>query len=330
MKNILLSLILPCYNVEKYIVKCLDSLYNQDMPEIDYEVICVNDCSPDATSDIIMRYQKQHENLILINHEVNKKQGGARNTGLKAAKGKYIWFIDPDDYIRANCLKELLTQAEENKLDILFFNFEKVDEKGIFFEKNDFNFTNQVCCGKDIFLNRTEWWKNSNYCWARIVRKNLFVENNLFFYENFYHEDETFGVQCFLHADKIQFTPEVLYFYRQHLTSSLAVEKKWDSLAGRTKCAVEFYKIALKVDENYLKNEVFLWIAQSYTDSLFKSILYLSQKDRNKFYEKLKLIDDLPVLFPICNKRTKIALTSKFLMSVLHVVLMPIKKKNKN
>ncbi len=219
-----------------------------------------------------------------------------------------------------------MIQIERNELDILFFDFEKVDEKGFFLEKNDLKFTNQICKSKDIFSNEIEWWKNLNYCWARIVRRNLFIENNLFFYENFFHEDESFGVQCFLYADKIQFKPEVFYFYRQHSASSLAIEKKWDSLAGRTKCTVEFYKIALKVDDENLKNGVFLSIVQFYTNSLFKPILYLPTKDRNQFYQKLKLIDDLPVLFSLCDKKTKMALTNRFLMDILHFFLMPIKK----
>ncbi len=81
-----LSFIVPFYNVEKHIARCLDSLYNQDIPESEYEVICVNDCSPDNSRDIVLQYKKQHSNLILVEHERNKKLGAARNTGLRKAK----------------------------------------------------------------------------------------------------------------------------------------------------------------------------------------------------------------------------------------------------
>ena len=89
-----LSIIIPFYNVEKYIAECLDSVYNQDISEEEYEVICVNDASPDNSRNIVLEYQKKHSNLTLVEHEVNKKLGAARNTGRKIARGKYIWNVD--------------------------------------------------------------------------------------------------------------------------------------------------------------------------------------------------------------------------------------------
>lgn len=94
-----LSIIIPFYNVKQYIAQCLDSVYRQDIPEEEYEVICVNDASPDHSRDIVLEYQKRHKNLVLIEHEHNKKLGAARNTGRSIARGKYIWNVDSDDYI---------------------------------------------------------------------------------------------------------------------------------------------------------------------------------------------------------------------------------------
>ena len=101
--NLSVSFIVPFYNVEQYIAKCLDSLIDQDIPESDYEIICVNDCSPDNSRNIVIEYQKKHTNIILIEHETNKKLGSARNTGLSKAKGQYVWFVDSDDWILSNC-----------------------------------------------------------------------------------------------------------------------------------------------------------------------------------------------------------------------------------
>lgn len=83
-------------------------MFEQDIHESEYEVICVNDCSPDKLTDVILDYQKLHSNLILIEHEVNRRQGGARNSGMRVAKGKYIWFVDSDDYIERNCFYKLI------------------------------------------------------------------------------------------------------------------------------------------------------------------------------------------------------------------------------
>ena len=117
-----LSIIIPFYNVEQYITQCLDSVYNQDIPEEEYEVICVNDASPDNSRDIVKEYQKNHKNLILVEHEVNKKLGAARNTGRRAAQGKYIWNVDSDDMIAPNCLREMLNMCEKSDLDVLIFD----------------------------------------------------------------------------------------------------------------------------------------------------------------------------------------------------------------
>jgi glycosyltransferase involved in cell wall biosynthesis len=114
-----LSIIIPFFNVEKYIAECLESVYNQDIPEEEYEVICVNDCSPDHSRDIVLQYQQKHPNLILIEHEENKMLGAARNTGLRAARGEYVWFIDSDDYIEKNILGKLLSKLL--RISLIFY-----------------------------------------------------------------------------------------------------------------------------------------------------------------------------------------------------------------
>jgi glycosyltransferase involved in cell wall biosynthesis len=118
-----LSIIIPFYNVEKYIAQCLQSIYNQDITEEEYEVICVNDCSPDSSREIVLEFQAKHRNLILLEQPTNQKLGAARNRAIREACGKYVWFIDSDDFIEENCLKKLLNILEINDLEILNFNF---------------------------------------------------------------------------------------------------------------------------------------------------------------------------------------------------------------
>ena len=97
-----LSFIVPFYNVEPYIEECVRSLYAQDIPQEEYEVICVDDCSPDGSRAIVERLQKEYPTLRLLIHTENKRQGGARNTGMRESNGKYVWFVDADDYIQPN------------------------------------------------------------------------------------------------------------------------------------------------------------------------------------------------------------------------------------
>ena len=126
-----LSIVVPFYGVERYIRQCLQSLYLQDVPESEYEVICVNDCSPDNCERIVLEFQQEHKNLVLLHHEVNKKLGAARNTGLKAALGKYVWFVDSDDYIKENCFGEILKSCEENNLQIFHWSIKDNHNKWI-------------------------------------------------------------------------------------------------------------------------------------------------------------------------------------------------------
>ena len=143
MNKLKLSIIVPFYNVEKYIAKCLDSLLDQDIPELEYEIICVNDCSPDNSRNIVIEYQKNHPNIILIEHESNKRQGAARNTGLSKTRGQFVWFVDSDDWIMSNCLKDILSICEKGFLDILAFNFLRVENQENIVKKGN-TFKNSV------------------------------------------------------------------------------------------------------------------------------------------------------------------------------------------
>ena len=114
-----LSLIIPVYNVEKYLRECLDSCINQTLKDI--EIICINDCSPDDSYKILEEYSKKDNRVKIINHEGNKGLGAARNTGVASATGEYIWFIDSDDFIDINSCQLFYDVAKENDVDILLF-----------------------------------------------------------------------------------------------------------------------------------------------------------------------------------------------------------------
>lgn len=120
MDNIKISIIIPVYNVEQWLPECLDSCINQTLKEI--EIICVNDCSPDNSGKILERYAARDNRVRIITHVVNKGLGAARNTGLAASHGEYIWFVDSDDYIALDACQFLYDTAKKNDVDILCFN----------------------------------------------------------------------------------------------------------------------------------------------------------------------------------------------------------------
>jgi len=127
--NLQLSIVLPIYNVELYLEKCIRSLEDQDLEKNTYEIICVNDGSPDNSKQVIEKLQQEFSNIILINQE-NKGVSVARNVGIKQAKGNYLLFVDPDDSLQTNCLSSLLNYAETNNYEVVFSPFTFVEING--------------------------------------------------------------------------------------------------------------------------------------------------------------------------------------------------------
>lgn len=224
MKNdyeITISLVVACYNIEKYISFCLDSLINQDLTPEEYEIICVNDCSQDNTVEIIQSYMQSHKNIKLINHPVNKRLGAVRNTGRFAAKGKYIWFIDGDDMIKPNVLSNLISICEDNDLEELLFNHDRVNDNGIFIEKDEtfidslesnsgINYVNEYF-GGDL--------SKLSIVWNHIYKTNYLVANNFLSPEINMGEDGPFAWRTLLFAKKVASISESCYLYRVNETS---------------------------------------------------------------------------------------------------------------
>lgn len=209
-----LSIIIPFYNVEKYIAECLDSVYNQDIPEDEYEVICVNDASPDNSRDIVLEYQKKHSNLILVEHEVNKKLGAARNTGRKIAQGKYIWNVDSDDMIVPNCLGHLLGICEQNCIDI--FIFDRLYNNGgiIEYDKKDWQDITGPNSGVEIWNSVTN--KMIFPAWNKIFRKGFLDDNNIYSPEINMGEDVPYSVKAIITAQKVYYTSAKYYVFREN------------------------------------------------------------------------------------------------------------------
>ena len=220
-----LSIIIPFYNVERYIAECLDSVYQQDIPKEEYEVICVNDGSPDHSRDIVLKYQKQHSNLVLVEHEVNKKLGAARNTGRSFARGKYIWNVDSDDKIVPNCLGKLLQVCEENDLDVLEFGtiqFYEEDRKDMPHVKA----TEGVVKGLD-YLSQLSSYQVSRMCgvWRRLVRLEFLDDNQIYSPEINMGEDIPYSFRILMCAQRMMVVPDRCYLYR--LNPESLTGKNW-------------------------------------------------------------------------------------------------------
>lgn len=206
-----LSIIVPFYNVEPYIEECIHSLYNQDIPLEEYEVICVDDCSPDNSSSIVKRLQAEYPTLRLISHDRNRKQGGARNTGLMAAQGIYVWFVDSDDFIYPNVLGLMLETIETNALDILQFDYNREMESiSKQWQLSD------IKSGEAYLFDHVsrDWFDKISGPWRQLFSRDFLVTSQLRYIERVMYEDTDYMLHAFLLAEKVQHISVEAYHYR--------------------------------------------------------------------------------------------------------------------
>lgn len=209
-----LSIIVPCYNIEAYLEQCLDSLLNQST-DISYEIIAIDDGATDATGTILDKYQKMSKNLKVI-HQENKGLSGARNRGIEEANGKYLMFVDSDDYVSENYIDSLTRKALDNDADMVACGYSTfVDNKVI---KN-------VKPNNDI--------DSIHGCaWGKVFRRDLFEK--IRFPEGYWYEDSIYRHLILPQIEKYYVEKKPIYFYRRNRNgitqSSIARPKAIDTL----------------------------------------------------------------------------------------------------
>lgn len=215
-----ISIIIPAYNVEKYIEPCLTSVVKQDLPFSDYEIIVLNDGSTDSTHSKIVSFAKDYTNFVIID-KANEGLGTTRNRGVDAASGEYVMFLDSDDTILENCLASIYSHLKNDDLDILEFNFRHTDEEGfevvprIYADGNYQRPLNVVTSGRDNLLYSDHFIP---MVWTRLYRTELLRNNNLYMIHE-KHEDENFTPRAFYHAERVKYTDTIIYYYLQQSDS---------------------------------------------------------------------------------------------------------------
>lgn len=221
-----ISFVLPCYNVERYIADCLNSIYSQDLTEEEFEVICVNDCSTDGTCMIIEEWQAVHSNLHLIHHPKNMHVGIARNTGVKHAIGKYLCFVDADDYLPKNAMKKLILDAIADDLDVSLYN-NVIDYKGEILKERIVYPDSCVMSGGDFVENclNGDIGKLGSP-WSKLFNRSFLLNHSIWFSDLVYSEDAAFVWEVMICAKKVKSASDIGYVYRGNDTSFSADIKK--------------------------------------------------------------------------------------------------------
>lgn len=211
----LLSIIIPMYNVELYVEQCLLSCLRQDIPTSDYEIIVVNDGSPDGSLAIAERMASAASNILIVS-QPNGGLSVARNKGLSLAQGEYVWFVDSDDRIEENCLGRISLLLKKN-VDILQLQYRKIYENGKPNIEIPFFSIEGVKNGRDV-ISLGGLPAPAPFS---IYKRKFLIKNNLKFYEGIFHEDSEFKPRATFLAESIMSDTEVCYNYLQRNSGSI-------------------------------------------------------------------------------------------------------------
>ena len=279
------SVIVPIYNVEKYLEKCLDSLVNQTLKDI--EIILVNDGSTDNSGQIAKKYANKYKDKIIYLEKENGGLSDARNYGLEYVKGDYISFVDSDDYISKNLYSELVKYMEKD-YDMIKFGILTVDLKNNkIIENKSQQFENKT--GEEAFdiLYKTD--KMTEVAWGYLYKASFWKENNFKYSINMYHEDFGLTPLVILKAKKVASTNILGYYYvqsdksitrnsdeKKKLKMSYDLLKFYDNMVKK----IEKYDISKKSKEN---------IKIYYTNCILLEIKNISSKiERQKYIKEIK------------------------------------------
>lgn len=245
-KNDLISIIIPAYKSEKYIENCLDSVINQTYSNI--EIIVVNDCSPDNLEEIVIKYREKDSRIVYLKNENNMGVGPTRNKGIDNAKGKYLYFLDSDDYILPNCIEKLYNAInEEDSFSCTTIGYKNIDGEITTFSRSK----------EELML-----LEYPSVC-LRLFNKGIINKANIRFSNLRIGEDLEFVFKLLMYNNKVSFIEKPLFTYVIHKDSSirtynksqldvLKVLENIEAYAKEINCYDKFYEIIEYVNVSHI------------------------------------------------------------------------------
>ena len=275
-----LSIIIPLYNAERFIKRCIDSVLSQNLALDDYEVIMIDDGSTDLSVDICNQYASTYPN-IYYTYQPNQGQGVARNAGIEMARGDYITFADIDDYF-LNSLNQIYKELMRLHPDIYITRHEDMLSDGkTLIEKNTGFPVAKEFVGGELLLNG--YLPSS--VWAKFYLRSLFMDKKLRFLPGIIHEDAEFNFRIFLKARRVIFSETITYFYYWNPFSTdklINEEKIVKTLISDLKIAQSYKKISQTWDLSKELSEFLL----EYSNSLLASQFIMLMRRRHKISYK--------------------------------------------
>lgn len=273
----ILTIVVPVFNVEKYVARCLESVFSQNVDKALFNVIVVNDGSQDNSLRICENFTSKYSNLKIITQK-NRGLSAARNVGLIHSSDCYVWFVDSDDYIEDRSLIKLLEHLKESSIDILTFNYLQPYEK-----RNKIDLIETYSDVK-IFTKNEDFF-NSNFTttpWSKIYKTEFLKENNLKFFEGIIYEDQEFTPRAFFLATKIKCIPLFVYNH-YHRDNSITTQSRNDRSINFIKVIDSLYEFK---NLNVRNNPVIITWFENKISFLFSQALKFN--DHKKLIQILK------------------------------------------
>ncbi|WP_410208639.1 glycosyltransferase [Fusobacterium sp.] len=296
-KKVELSIIVPIYNVEKYLNECLKHVY--DIKGIQKEVILVNDGSPDNSKKIIDKYYIKYKDETIVINQENSGLSVARNAGLKKARGEYVFFLDSDDYIDAIKFKELFSYTKTEDLDIgigraiKFWENKKISSCDIIPKIPDKLLQKNIISGFKYFDICLKERAYNVEVWNKIYKRKFLKLNNLQFISGILHEDIPFSFSTFIIAPKVKAYNIPFYYYRQRSGSIMGniSEKNYVDMLKIIRYLVMLFQEHSINNRNYNRYLVsFLYSIYKIFNKVDKTIFELITNEKDFYFiEKLRL-----------------------------------------
>lgn len=291
--NPFISVIVPVYNTEKFIINCIESISNQTIKNI--EIICIDDESSDNSLNLLKKFSIIDDRIKII---TQKHQGvsAARNKGIYFARGKYIQFVDSDDILLPNALEYALMMSINNALDIFCFDAKAVfEEMSLTLAYDVYNTYylrptsyNNIMSGRELLAMMIN---DNNYRvapWLYFIRRSFLINKKITFIENIIHEDNYFTTIAMLEADRVLHQQKTLYLRRVRKNSIMTTTKTFNNVYGYFRCVIGL--------ESYLNNnEVEDGVRKAVKKFIFElksslNKIYLSLKDKDRY--NIELLTD--------------------------------------
>lgn len=311
----LVSIIIPIYNVEKYIDECIKSVINQTYRNL--EIILINDGSTDSSYDICKKYSETDYRIILLNKE-NRGSASAKNSGLKIAKGDYITFVDSDDFIQDDMIEYMVDQIEKTKADIIqcdFINLYKDSNEVGQQELTEKTISSQVFL--KLFLTQ---WKNSLF-WNKLFKRD--VIKGVYFKEGRCIDDEFFTYKCVINSESVSLSNKIVYNYRMRKSGVMKSETSQKQiLRDRVDYLIERYRIVSDIykdlEKEFLEHMLTYYLIIS-RDYYIDENLITYIKENLKYLKWKVIISNIDIRIKIQITKLIICNPKKYISSENHL-----------